>query len=62
MKRKRRQSRAALTPLPESAATSTLERVGSSPTTSGTRMRIQTVAGPGRRNEPRTNRYSIAVR
>ena len=53
---------AALTPLPESAATITrCNAVGCSPDTSGARMRIQTVAGPGSRNDPRTKRYSIAV-
>ena len=62
MKRKRFQSSVALTPLPESAATSTRSRGdGSSPATSGTRIRIQATAGPGSANPPRTNRYSMAV-
>ena len=52
----------ALTPLPESAAViSRCSGVGSSPSTSGYRIRIQTVAGPRSRNPPSTNRYSIAV-
>ena len=54
------QSSVALTPLPESAATITrVSGEGSSPSTRGIRMRIQTTAGPGSRNEPSTKRYSI---
>jgi hypothetical protein len=56
-----RQSSAALTPFPESAATSTRwSGVGSSPSTRGTRARIHTVAGPGSLKAPRTKLYSIA--
>src|SRR6266511_4312177 len=59
---KRRQSSTALTPLPESAAISTrVSGEGSSPGSSGWRMRIQTVAGPGSRNDPLTKRHSMAV-
>ena len=55
-------SRAALTPLPESAAIRTRHSGdGGSPGTRGWRMRIQTVAGPGSRNEPATKRNSMAV-
>lgn len=62
MNRNRRQSSVALTPLPESATTSTRCRGESaSPATTGTRERIQTTAGPGSTNPPRTNLYSTAV-
>ena len=57
-----RQSSTALIPLPTSAATSArCNGVGSSPSTSGWRIRIQTVAGPGSRNAPATAFHSIAV-
>ena len=62
MKRKRRQSSVALTPLPTSAATRTrCSGEGSSPATSGWRIRSQTVAGPGSVKPPSMKRYSIAV-
>ena len=49
-------------PLPLSAAARTRCRgVGCSPATSGTRIRIQVVAGPTSTKEPETNRYSMAV-
>ena len=61
-KEKRRQSRAELTPLPESATTRTrCSGVGSSPATSGWRILIQTVAGPGSVKAPLMNLYSTAV-
>src|SRR5215207_9894054 len=62
MKMKRDQSSGALTPLPPSAASITRwsGEIGSPPT-SGTRGRIQTVAGPGSRNPPRAKTISIAV-
>ena len=56
------QSSGALTPLPPSAATITRwSGVISSPSTSATRGRIQTVAGPGSRNFPRAKTISMAV-
>lgn len=63
MNTKAPKSSAALTPLPESAATITrCSGVGASPSTSGPRIRIHTVPGPGSRNAPATKRYSIAVK
>jgi hypothetical protein len=62
MNRNELQSSVELTPFPESAAARTRSSgVGSSPSTSGTFMRIQAIAGPGSPKPPLTNRYSIAV-
>jgi hypothetical protein len=62
MKMKRPQSSGALTPLPPSAASITrCSGVISSPSTSATRGRIQTVAGPGSRKRPLAKTISIAV-
>ena len=48
-----------LTPLPKSAAAATrCSPDGSSSGTTGTRSRIQSVAGPASMNDPATNRCS----
>ena len=57
-----RKSSAAEIPLPTSAATiARCSGVGSSPATSGTRIRSQAVAGPISMNPPAANETSIAV-
>src|SRR4051794_18167370 len=61
MKMKPAQSSGALTPLPPSAASIVRwSGVIGSPSTSSTRGRIQTVAGPGPRKRPRANTISMA--
>ena len=61
MNMNRAQSSTLDAPLPESATTITRWRGdGSSPATTGTRIRVQTVAGPRAVQPPRAQRHSTA--